>query len=403
MRQRKLIGGLLIGTSAGLLLSGCFTGGVNQLALHESLATDLTAEAAPRLARAQQADPRVPATPASRQQPAPPPLAPPPLPPANGTKQVSLIPTKNVRVSVRAWVNGKPIFDDEVMQQVAPAVLRSLASTPEPQRSERLTEAYNQALDAIIEQEVAYQDAVNKLKASNKKALDKLKAIVEEKYDEQLRKIREANRATPEQIREIEHILHRQTERNLISGEYVRSRIFPILSQQASHAEVEKYYKEHLNEFQRQDTVKWDDVFIAVGPKYPTVADARRFAEGLIAQCKTPADFAKLLPYNEGDSKFRNGEGAGNRKGEIKPPELEDTLFRLREGIIGPVIEMSTGVHIVRVTKREFAGQIPLDEKTQKLISNKIKQQVFEHEYKRLIRELKGRSTIEIMPAANDQ
>lgn len=402
MRQRRTIAGLLVGTSAGVLLSGCFTGGVNQLPLHESLATDLTAEAAPRLARSQQPDARSStATP----QPAPKPLtsAPPPPPPPDGARQVSLVPTKNVRVSVRAWVNGKPIFDDEVMQQISPNLMRNLATVPEPQRSERMTEAYNQTLDAIIEQEVAFQDAVNKLKAGNKKALEKLKSIVEEKFDEQMRKIRETNRATPEQIREVEHILHRQTERNLISGEYVRSRIFPMLSQQASHAEVQKYYKEHLNEFQRQDTVKWEDVFIAVGPKHPTVADARRFAESLIAQCKTDADFVKLLAYNEGDSKFRNGEGAGSRRGEIRPPELEDTLFRLREGVVGPVLELSTGVHIVRVTKREFAGQIPLDEKTQKLISNKIKTQVFEHEYKRLIRELKGRSTIEIVPVTNDQ
>ena len=144
------------------------------------------------------------------------------------------------------------------------------------------------------------------------------------------------------------------------------------------------------------DSVKWQDVFFALGPKYPTIAQAKRFAEDLIAQCRTNDDFTKLIQFDEGDSKFRNGEGLGSRKGEIKPPELEETLFKLDEGRIGPVIALATGVHIIRVTKREFAGQIPLDVKTQKLIENKIKNKVFEGEYKRIVRELRNRATIEI-------
>jgi parvulin-like peptidyl-prolyl isomerase len=211
-----------------------------------------------------------------------------------------------------------------------------------------------------------------------------------------MRKVRESNKATEAQIKEVEHLLRRQTERGLISSEYLRSRIRPILDSQASAREIQEYYDTHRNEFMRLDSVQWQDVFIAVAPQRPTVADARRFAESLIARCRTDQDFAKLVQYDDGDSKFRGGEGLGSRKGEIRPPEVENVLFQLKEGQIGPVIELSTGVHIVRVTKREFAGQIPLDEKTQKLIGNKIKNQVFEHEYKRIIRELRGRSTIEV-------
>src|SRR5262249_16983910 len=95
------------------------------------------------------------------------------------------------------------------------------------------------------------------------------------------------------------------------------------------------------------------------------------------------------------DSKFRNGEGLGTHRGEIKPPELEETLFRLREGDVA-VIPIATGVHVVRVTKRENAGPIPLDAETQKRIQSKIKNQVLEHEHKRIVRELRNRATIEI-------
>ena len=172
MRQGKWMARMLLGMSSGLLLTGCFTGGIYQVPGNESLATDLTAEAAPRTARSQQPDP---SGPNARPPLAPPPLSPPPLPPGSGDiKQLSLSTSKNTRVSVRAWVNGKPIFDEEVMQGIAPNMIRDLSTMPEPRRSERLTEAYNQALDAIIDQEVAYQDAVHKLQSTNKKALEKI-------------------------------------------------------------------------------------------------------------------------------------------------------------------------------------------------------------------------------------
>ncbi len=394
MRQGKLAAGLLLSTSVGLLVTGCFTGGVYQVP-KESLATDLTAETTPRVTRLQQADPAAPGF-----RPPPPPLsAPPPPPPtgSNGTKQVAnIVAPKTTRINVRAWVNGKPLFDEEVMQQMPPNVMREVSTMQEPQRSERMTEAYNQTLDGLIEQELAYQDAVHKLEVANKKTLEKLFKIASGEADKQLARIRESGRASEEQIKEVEHILRKQTERNLISGEYMRSRALPPAESAANSRMVEEYYRTHLNEFQRLDTVKWQDVFIAVGPKHPTVAAAKRFAEDLVAQCRTNEDFARLIQLDDGDSKFRNGEGLGAHRGEIKPAELEETLFRLKEGQIGPVIELSTGVHMVRLLKREFAGQIPLDEKLQKSIKNKIKSEVYEREFKRIMRELKSRATIEI-------
>src|SRR5205814_5938749 len=104
---------------------------------------------------------------------------------------------------------------------------------------------------------------------------------------------RESRRFSEEQIREVAHILRRQMERNLISGEYLRSRIMPIAEQQASHRAVVEYYNSHREEFQRLDNVKWLDVFIAVSPKFPTVAQVKRYADDLIVQCRNDEDFIK--------------------------------------------------------------------------------------------------------------
>ena len=53
------------------------------------------------------------------------------------------------------------------------------------------------------------------------------------------------------------------------------------------------------------------------------------------------------------------------------------------KGEIGPVIPFTTGVHLIRVTTRENAGQLPLNDETQKVIRKKLEAQLFEREYRR--------------------
>src|SRR5262249_1720851 len=161
------------------------------------------AESTPRITRSQQGDPTGPrdrpqlgAPTVTPPQAAPPSPPPPPASGSQGVQQASLSSAKNVRVSVRAWVNGKPIFEDEVMQTLTPGALRDVSALPEPRRSEKLSEFYNEALNAIIDQEVAYQDAVRRLEANNKKTLEKLKKHVDEKFEDQMRRVRESKKAT---------------------------------------------------------------------------------------------------------------------------------------------------------------------------------------------------------------
>ena len=74
----------------------------------------------------------------------------------------------------------------------------------------------------------------------------------------------------------------------------------------------------------------------------------------------------------------------------------EPILFELKEGQIGPVVEVSQGFHVIRAVKRDYAGLKPLDEKTQKAIRQKLEGEVWEREYKRLVADLKRSAAIEI-------
>jgi hypothetical protein len=113
------------------------------------------------------------------------------------------------------------------------------------------------------------------------------------------------------------------------------------------------------------------------------------------------------MVYNQGDSKLRHGEGLGTRlsytdekgrpiAGDIRPVELEPHLAKLKEGEIGPIVPFPMGVHLIRVTKREYAGQMPFDEQVQKEIGKRLEKDIVDREYRRIVRELRQRSVIQV-------
>lgn len=322
-------------------------------------------------------------------------IAPPPSLPAapaagpTGTQQASLKNDRSARASVRAWVNGRPIFEDEIWLELDmrhPGV-RNLP--------DKATTAFNAALTNIIELEIAYQDAVKKLEKGNPTALGKLREMVDQEYDKQTRQIRK--NIPDEQFAEIAPTFRRQLERQFIGMEYIRSRVYGEVAR-IGYLEILDEYNTHPEQYQKPATMKWQHIFIAAGTKdRPTVADARRVADHVLSQAIAGADFAELCKkFDDGDSKTRGGLGFGARAGEIQPPELEKALFGLQNGQVGPAFEVSTGVHLYRLVERDPGGQIPLNDTVQAQIRNKIRNQIFEKEFKRFVRELKSRAIVEI-------
>ena len=384
----------MVASLIGWSLAGCAT--LPDYAVPRgSLAMDISPRQA-ELARSQMQD----APPAVLQKPVIPPPDPPVAlptvpPPGPGIVPASLKNQGTVRVSVRAWVNGRPIFDEEVMQLAGPELSRLHPSLPDAQRSDKMTDLMNTVIDQLVDQELMYQDAVKKLEKANPKALDKLREYVDKEFDKTLQRMRDA-KVPEEQVRKLQPTAKRMMERNIISTEYARSRIMPSLGSLVGLPQIREYYETHLSEFRSVDRVVWQDIFIPVDPRLPTIEQAQRFGEELINSCRKSEDFEKLMAHNQGDSKLRGGMGLGQKRGEIRPIELEEALFKLKEGEIGPVIPFTTGVHLIRATKREYDGQLPLNDEVQKIIRKKLEGQLMEREYRRIVRELRQRAIVHV-------
>jgi PPIC-type PPIASE domain len=281
----------------------------------------------------------------------------------------------------------------------------------EPDRSKRTTEVYSAALNSLIEREIVLQDAFKMLKDRGKAGdhmINKLREAAREGFEKEIMKPLKNQLKTDAEIKRYFAefgtsltSVRRAWERHFMEFEYLRTMIFPLLETRVNHPMIVEYYETHPEEFLVADSVKWQDLFVAAG-KHGSREEARTLAESLVDQARKGADFVKLVKDNDdGDSTLRDGDGVGSKRGDIKPVEAEPILFNLTDGQVGDVIELSTGFHVVKLVHRQKAGQLPFDETVQKRIRDKLRNEFFEREMKRIVRELKQKAVVVI--AQNQQ
>jgi parvulin-like peptidyl-prolyl isomerase len=233
--------------------------------------------------------------------------------------------------------------------------------------------------------------------------LDKLKEYSEQEFTRETRKMREGAhipseeefRTALEQQGLTYENLKRSITRGFMTNEYMRNRIFNALDP-LGLPQIRQYYEEHPGEFMLQDRVRWQDIFIDAF-SFKSRAEAHAHAEAIARRAMAGEDFAALVQeFDQGTSKgMPNGEGIGQERGQIRPPELEPYLFQLKSGEVGPILEMPFGYHVFRVVHREYAGRQPFDAKTQEEITKKIKDLIAKREYKRIVDDLRRKATIQ--------
>jgi parvulin-like peptidyl-prolyl isomerase len=190
--------------------------------------------------------------------------------------------------------------------------------------------------------------------------------------------------------------MRRQFERSYVAMEYVRSLIKTKIDA-IDRTDLLEYYRKNPKEFDRPETVKWQHIFLDVD-RFPNPTAARAKAESLLAQVqslKRDEDFAALAEeHSHGPSRYRKGEGEGTRRGQIRPPEVEQLVWSLKPGQAGPIVETSRGFHIVRVIEHQPGGRVPFEVACPD-IRRKLQNQMGQDEYKRLVKELRAKAHIE--------
>jgi PPIC-type PPIASE domain len=339
------------------------------------------------------------------------------------TAELDLRPPVLVGKQVRVRVNDEPLYEVEFRMCVPSSLYRELSfidpTDPESESKKKIQEKkFQQGLteseDQLIDTELLYQDAVRKLNKANPKMVAKLREYAFKEHEKHIQSIREnapkMGIKTDAALKEIMPFLWRKAQREWFVREYLRSRIMPE-RYPIGPDDIKEYYDKHSREFEKPESVTWQHLFIAVGAEHATLADARLYAQRLIAKCRTGEDFKKLISEHttkEDDrivisggpdgcqfQMMQPGDGQGSCRGDIRPAELEPILFRLHDGDIGPIVEIANdGVHIVRMVKHHPGGLVPLDKEVQAQIRNRLRGEMFEREHRKLIRQLRSQATI---------
>jgi parvulin-like peptidyl-prolyl isomerase len=311
-----------------------------------------------------------------------------------------------VMTSVRVMVNGHPIFDDEV-SEAALGPLASLNPASDGYQAE-VKKVKSAALEQLIDRELLIQEAENKLKMAGKKdVLDKVKEEADGQFQRWVKQARAGFKSDDEfkaylRARGTSYEGQRRLrQRIFLADEYLRSNVMRYVDHRTGHQEILDYYRAHPEEFQRTDSVQWQDIFLDAA-QYPNRDAAYRTATEVAARARAgdADDFVKLCEkYDNGLARTKKGAGIGTRRQDINPPEAAAVLFQMRDGEVGPIVSVPAGFHVLRLVKRTQAGLAPFNEEVQKAIKDKLRNEAFALESKRFLEELRQTAHIERVPA----
>jgi hypothetical protein len=97
-----------------------------------------------------------------------------------------------VSCQVRAWVNGRPIFEAEVMQQAGPDLNKLAPGMSAAEATKRIAEIRDSAIEHLIDQEVIYQEFVKMIEKRAPHMFEKLKEFVDQECDKTVERMQKA-------------------------------------------------------------------------------------------------------------------------------------------------------------------------------------------------------------------
>ncbi len=310
------------------------------------------------------------------------------------------------QIIIVATIGTTPIYDREVREAVYQNHLRELLDLPAFERKAKEQQFYMEELHRTIEREMILSELFAMMGEQKHEALLKqLREGAAKEADQRLRDYQK--RAKIETSDEFKAYLQAQgltlpglkraCERGFMMRVYVDERIKPKINA-VSLVDIKEYYnKINPEEFAVPDRVKWQDIFVRAD-RFKTYQDAKTFAEYLVKVAKNGEDFAKLVDkFDNGNCKALGGFGFGEERGKISPPDLEQTLFNLKQGDVAIVEFEGAGFHVVRVAERTLAGKQPLDDKLEGEIRKKLQAIIAEREYKQIVNNLWRRTQPQIL------
>jgi parvulin-like peptidyl-prolyl isomerase len=293
--------------------------------------------------------------------------------------------------AVAATVGAEVILMSEVMENVAPLAqqLRQEA-TSEAAFDTEIRRAVADSLDQAIESKILYRQA----QLAGMQVED---FMVEQRLDEVKKRypseaaFQDVLRESGESMSDVRVRLRQQIM--AVSMGFQKRR--ELEKQVAiSEADVQQYYRDHLDEFQRKERVLLRRIFLNA-----TSDEERARARARLAALKEELDlgasFGELAKrYSDGPEAEEGGRVGWVERGDLVVA-LEDAAFGLQAGQTSAIIDTEFGCVLLSIEDREEAGVATLDE-VRTEIEPILRAKGADENYKAWMAELRQRSRVRV-------
>lgn len=271
-----------------------------------------------------------------------------------------------------AVVNGKAIPSKRV-QDLAEQIAKGAKTS--------LGEVWADAVDQLVTAEVLAQEAVVRGVR-----------VKDDEVDNEIRELRAMGPGHPL----VEWI--QTTPTTEVREEVRRSLMVEKLLQQmvqvsVTRQEVEEFYNEHPDRFERPAMVRASHILIKI--ENGDRERARKRAEELLTRLKQGEDFATLARQTSQDPLTKDKGGDLGFFPE-HPTPVAQAAFRLNVGEVSEIVESPYGLHILKVTDKRPPGRAPLSDVFDE-IRDLLEEEQREEREEQLVQQLKQKAQIQIL------
>ncbi len=162
-----------------------------------------------------------------------------------------------------------------------------------------------------------------------------------------------------------------------------------------SESEIAQYFQDHRGEFQNQERVRCSQIFIPAGEDLVEREKVRAQLEQLKDEISDGAEFAELaIQHSKAPGAEDGGIVGWVQRGDLVG-RLDEAAFTLAEGEISEVIESDQGFHLLRVDKKEAAGELTLDD-VRADIEPELRRAAAAEKFKKWMEDLRKRSRVQL-------
>ncbi len=151
-------------------------------------------------------------------------------------------------------------------------------------------------------------------------------------------------------------------------------------STEPTHQQIENYYGQHLDQFQRPERVRLSQILV----------EDRAAAQSAARQLAAGTPFVEVARNHSNDPATINDGGQGLLARSDLPKPFADTIFALEPGTVSDIIPAEYGFHIFLVNERLPATELPLHE-AEPEIRSQLRRDLTEQRLAELVREARDR------------